>query len=336
MERLLLSEAGEPPGPGAASPSMEDLIRQRLAEAENPEDAYRQLVADAKKEAEKVTGKPVMPEPGFCMKTTQEDGAKVFINYCHSDKVWPPKTDANDEELLRIIETGDNRKFSVPVAMSDPRAELDKSGKGCTVYTAIVNTKLIRDCESRPHLRDFLMEMALQHIELKSNVLLSRDVKILKRKFMGTLHEQNIRSTRDALVSEVSDPTTASTGSTVPKSKPVIEIMDSQPASDQAAQPSVITGEANPSTNGMQEPEFVLLKEPEDNPDFLCLEVKLPKARNMKGTTLDIGRKAVRLICAPSGYVLETRLPCAVAAKDGGAQFDKQSHILTVTLPVVK
>ena len=43
-------------------------------------------------------------------------------------KVWAPKKDATDAELSKIIETGDNRDYSVPVAMSDPRTELDKCG----------------------------------------------------------------------------------------------------------------------------------------------------------------------------------------------------------------
>jgi len=96
---------------GPTTSSMEELIRQRLVGADDPEAAYKQFLEDARRESEKIQGKPVKPEPGFCMKTTREDGSKVFINYCYSDKVWPPKNDATDAELEKIIETGDNTNF---------------------------------------------------------------------------------------------------------------------------------------------------------------------------------------------------------------------------------
>jgi len=220
--------------------------------------------------------------------------------------------------------------------MSEPRVELDKSGKGCTVYTAIVNSKLIRDCQTRPQLRNFLMEMALQHVEVKANILLSRDVKILKRKFIGTLHEQHIRSTRDALVAEVPDPKTAdgfpprhaNVRNQREKKKAKIEVVPTEIKTP--------TQESPDAENSLKEPEFQVLKEPEENPDFLCLEIQLPQARNMRSATLDIGARKVLFVCEPFGYKLSTRLPYPVMAKDGGAQFDKGRHVLTVTLPVVK
>lgn len=73
--------------------------------------------------------KTVAPKPGFCLKTTDENGLKVFINVCTSEGVLKPKN-ISEEELKTIWLSGDATKFRVPMAIGDVHKEVDKSGKG--------------------------------------------------------------------------------------------------------------------------------------------------------------------------------------------------------------
>ena len=77
--------------------------------------------------------KSVAPKPGFCLKTTTENGEKVFVNVCSSEDVLKPK-EISEEELKEIWISGDATKFRIPMAIGDVHKETDKSGKGLIIY----------------------------------------------------------------------------------------------------------------------------------------------------------------------------------------------------------
>lgn len=71
----------------------------------------------------------VAPNPGWCLKTWQLDGEKVFINICTSEIVLKPK-DLSEDEVRKIVESEDPTKFRVPMGIGEAHKEQDHNGKG--------------------------------------------------------------------------------------------------------------------------------------------------------------------------------------------------------------
>ena len=74
-------------------------------------------------------GKYIIPKPGFVIKTKNQAGEKIFMNILSSSELPAPK-DISEVELQRLLDDPDATQFKVPLALGDPHAETDKSGKG--------------------------------------------------------------------------------------------------------------------------------------------------------------------------------------------------------------
>ncbi|CAF2634384.1 unnamed protein product [Rotaria sp. Silwood2] len=82
-------------------------------------------------------------------------------------------------------------------------------------------------------------------------------------------------------------------------------------------------------------PEFKIIREPlEGDPNFLIMDVQLPKVKSAKTLTLDIGIDRIILSTRSNVYDLDIWLPIDIDSDECGAQFDKATHILTITMPV--
>ena len=69
-------------------------------------------------------------------------------------------------------------------------------------------------------------------------------------------------------------------------------------------------------------------------PRYLVVKIELPKLENMRGVSLDITEKQVRLETDSNIYYLQTSLSFPVDDKKGTAKFSRKSHLLTIELPV--
>ncbi|CAF1442529.1 unnamed protein product [Rotaria sp. Silwood1] len=82
-------------------------------------------------------------------------------------------------------------------------------------------------------------------------------------------------------------------------------------------------------------PEYKIIREPlEGNPNFLIMDIQLPKVKSAKTITLDIGTDRIVLTTRSNIYHLDIWLPIDIDSDECGAQFDKATHILTITMPV--
>ena len=99
------------------------------------EEFYKNLLLSLEKDGQNLPsttnddGKFILPKPGFVIKTKNEAGEKIFMNILASSELPPPK-DISDAELEQLLEDPDATQFKVPLALGDPHAETDKSGKG--------------------------------------------------------------------------------------------------------------------------------------------------------------------------------------------------------------
>ena len=99
---------------------------------EEGSELFQRLLLDSVKnpnQQQEADNRTVAPRPGFCLKTTNENGEKIFVNICSSEGVLKPK-DISEDELKEIWSNGDATRFRIPMAIGDLHRESDKSGKG--------------------------------------------------------------------------------------------------------------------------------------------------------------------------------------------------------------
>ncbi|KAK0216025.1 pre-RNA processing PIH1/Nop17-domain-containing protein [Armillaria fumosa] len=113
------------------------------------------------------------PQAGFCVKSST-NGTKVFINIAWDANV-PAPPPASDDVIQRAMQ-GEDEGWYVPVVVSEPRSDVDKAGKPSLVIDCIYNKSLKSRVLRDPAWKTFLIELALQRIEVQSGLVLSRRI----------------------------------------------------------------------------------------------------------------------------------------------------------------
>lgn len=261
----------------------------------------------------------VIPKPGFCLKTKSTKGEKVFINICMADNVPAPR-DLSDEELVKVLESEDPSGYRVPMSIGEPHAEIDKSGVGCTAYDVVVSPVFMEKMKSSELFKTFFLTVMLEGIENKYETELSREWVILKnRRFVGRLQEQNVRTQSKPVIMEMDSPHSSSSIETGAQKKLIQEMSSSQ---------------EDIRARG-KEPDYRIVQEPaEGYPEFLVAEINLPQVKASSSITLDLGEDRILLQTRSNIYYLDIYLPFDLVQSECGAQFNRKTRILTVTMPV--
>ncbi|KAF9025071.1 hypothetical protein BDZ89DRAFT_1114368 [Hymenopellis radicata] len=178
------------------------------------------------------------PTAGFCVKTVTLDdnkhglkGLKVFVNIAWDVQV-PAPPPGSEESIQRAMKGHDDDQLTgddwfVPVIVSEPRPDVDKAGKPSLVFDCIYNKSLKSRVLRDPDLKLFLVELALQRIEIQFGIVLSRTIGTPNIVSKGTLAPRTATiPSIDYAKPEV--PTSSTT-------KPLIE--EITPDSDQILQP---------------------------------------------------------------------------------------------------
>jgi len=254
-------------------------------------------------------GMEIEPEPGFVIKTHNKktvegftEGLKIFINICHNGKVPPPPI-ATDEEIRKALEAEDNTKYKVPLSLSAPRTDLDKSGKTCVVFDACINTNPIIKATKDYDYKLFLIELAIEWIEEKYKLELSREFSLPKMRAKGKLVKHFIRRPDRPSISEID--------SVLPEPQ------------------------KNKTKKVLPKPEYEIRKEPKgENATHIIIDIKLPDVENMKETTVDIEKDKV-IFKTKDKYALELKLPILIDTDEGTAEFNRETRILTLKLAIL-
>ncbi|KAK0463181.1 pre-RNA processing PIH1/Nop17-domain-containing protein [Desarmillaria tabescens] len=159
------------------------------------------------------------PQAGFCVKSTTiaengGNGMKVFINIAWDANV-PSPPPASDEVIQRAMQGEDDDGWYVPVVVSEPRGDVDKVGKPSLVIDCVYNKSLKSRVLRDPAWKTFLIELALQRIEVQSGLLLSRRIGTPNIASKGKLGPREVtvpdlstkgkeKETKKALIEEVS------------------------------------------------------------------------------------------------------------------------------------
>ncbi|KAM9843316.1 PIH1 domain-containing protein 1 isoform 2-T3 [Aulostomus maculatus] len=177
------------------------LLNSEL-ELQQQEELYQQLLLQTmgNLQTDDPGSKVIRPQPGMCVKTLSEpDQQKVFVNICQSNSV-PPPPDLSREELVELLQSEDPSGYRVPMSLGEPHTEVDNSSQGCTAYDVVINQDFFQKCQKDPLFQQFVIMVSLEGLENKYSLELSRDWKVLKnRKFLGSVSEQNIRTSRPVI-----------------------------------------------------------------------------------------------------------------------------------------
>ncbi|KAM4652743.1 PIH1 domain-containing protein 1 [Discoglossus pictus] len=281
--------------------------------ADMEEALYQQMLLKAKEEIQSrmpivTDSKQIRPQPGFCIKTRTSKNIKIFINICKSSDI-PTPPDVSEPELVSILESEDPSGYRVPMSIGEPHVEVDNSGSGCTAYDIVINDSFFEKIKSNELFREFFITVAMEGLENKYEMELSREWRMLKnRKFMGSIFEQNIRT----------------------KSKPIIQEMDPSSSPHHQTKPLISEIQSLPVV-----PEYTIVAEPaEGHPSFLVAEISLPKVSSVRSLVLDLGEDRIVLFGRPDLYHLDIFIPYNIIQEESGAQFNKSSKVLTITMPV--
>jgi hypothetical protein len=161
-------------------------------------------------------------------------------------------------------------------------------------------------------MKNFLLTLVIEGLEDKYNILLARECTVLKnRKFVGALPEQTVRQ----------------------KAKPFIIEVDKK--ENEVKESPYVKSHAEES-DGV-EPVYSLMREPVagDLPQYLVMEVQLPGICSSRQVCLEVGEDRLQLLTRPKLYKLHLDLPYLMNPDDTGAQFNRHTTTLTVTIPVV-
>ncbi|CAN0426683.1 unnamed protein product [Lampetra planeri] len=277
---------------------------------------YRRLMLQAVEEAQAAHPVPVppsnqiTPSPGLCVKTQGgpegEQPGKVFVNVCTSPAVPSPPS-ISEEQLAALLDSSDPTSYRVPMSLGEPHDEFDTGGNVCTAYDVVINPEFYDRAKGSELFMNFLLIVVLEGLEDKYHIQINKEWKLLKnRKFMGSLSQQHVRT----------------------RPRPVIQELSSGSSQLPSNQPK--------DRESIVQPKYRLLREPASGqPRFLVAEINLPKMTSSSSLQLDLGEDRVVLSTQPSRLpCLEFDLPWCVQQEESSAQFNRDTKILHITMPV--
>ncbi|KAG8964458.1 hypothetical protein FRC03_001774 [Tulasnella sp. 419] len=172
----------------------------------------------------------LQPQPGFCVKTTSLEsgtytvisrpdpidassnskldksatqvvttvpkGHKIFVNVAWDNNV-PPPPQKSEEDIRKAmmgadLDTSSAGAYFVPVIVSDGRVVNDKAGKPSLVFDCVFSAALKSRCTKDYDFRTFLTEIALERVEDKSGLTLSREIALPNIASKGILEPRSV------------------------------------------------------------------------------------------------------------------------------------------------
>ncbi|KAF9526056.1 pre-RNA processing PIH1/Nop17-domain-containing protein [Crepidotus variabilis] len=130
--------------------------------------------------------KPKATHPNFLEPTAAanapipvQKGTKVFVNIAWDANV-PPPPEGNEDAIQRAMQGEDDQlnpdAWYVPVIVSNARQDKDKAGSPSIVFDCIYNSSVKARTIRDPDFKIFLIELALQRIEVQYGLSLSRSI----------------------------------------------------------------------------------------------------------------------------------------------------------------
>ncbi|KAG9015633.1 hypothetical protein FRB90_004671 [Tulasnella sp. 427] len=231
-------------------------------------------------------------------------GYKIFLNICWDPQV-PPPPERDDDEIRKAMMGADldSGIYFIPVIISDGKMTTDKAGKPSLVFDCVFNMKLRSRATKDYDFRTFLTEIALERVEDRSGLTLSREIATPNIPSKGTLL-----------------PRTVSIPTALPAPKPLIQEIPSSEAPLtpvntapkgilKPSAPKVVSATAGSTAKTREQPKW---SAEIDNTGIVIVIITPKLSKSLFGApqtspTLDIEPHRVIFI-APNGYELDLRL----------------------------
>merc|ERR550519_49436 len=288
------------------------------------------------------------PSPGICVKTKTDGGDKFFINLCKLNEI-PSPPPITEKELEDMIEKEDySNLWRVPMSIGAPRKETDKSGGSCWAADVAVNKKWFEDTMlASKCFTGFVITVAIEGLGDKhpAEARLDRQnwLVLKNKKYLGDkVPQHRIQQRGGAGIQEVGENEVNYDEKTDTKDKKVLikeigegEILKENKSVRITKEKSDVK-EEKVDVVKEREPKFKIVKDPVNDPDFLVATVEMLGVRSQREMTLDVGEDRVVVEARRVGYLLDIFLPHRLNQENCGAQFNRVTQELTITMPIIK
>ncbi|KAF9284564.1 hypothetical protein BGZ68_004599 [Mortierella alpina] len=246
----------------------------------------------------------ITPVPGFVVQTmTTGESSKVpigskyvsfgkdtvvFINVCSSD-LMPKPSNATEAEIKRAINAEEGTTYQVPFQLSPPREYRDPVAKSYLVVDACIHTEPYRRAEKDFDYKLYIMELAMEWVEEKCRVELSRNFQLPNIKSKDELKKRSVILPKPPAIQELDSnasnqndkrPVTMQSTQSTPKKSgksAVVEIV--QPKDSAVYVPLAGKDDIVPASRLLPCPNGTM---------GIIIEIDLPNHTSMDGVTLDV------------------------------------------------
>ncbi|KAG0240746.1 hypothetical protein BGX31_001684 [Mortierella sp. GBA43] len=207
----------------------------------------------------------------------------VFINVCHSDQM-PKPPPASEAEIRKAVNAEEGATYQVPFQLSPPREFRDPVSRRYLVIDACIHTEPFKRTEKDFDYKLYIMELAMEWIEEKCRIELSREFELPDIKSKDELKKRSVILPKPPAIQEIGD-------------------WDAKRATDVASTTTATTTTtaiAKSQAKGDGPPVFVPAAGKDDIPlksrllpcpkgtMGIIVEIDLPNHNSMNGVTLDV------------------------------------------------
>ncbi|XP_055307406.1 protein kintoun [Sitodiplosis mosellana] len=286
----------------------------------------------------------INPEPGFVVKSIANGNQKIFINVAKSDAIEKPTSQCGFD--AKTGEKGLN--WSLPYVQSKPKHDFDKNKVICAVFDVIFHSDTLHLAQKNPAFKKLVIETAYDAVRSAFDLTLDSitNLKFPKLAYKGQptpvvirkkCTEQSINAYGNAFgggVGKQQNGEHRNGDDEVPKRK------EAKPMANNAAIDEYETPKYELiHRRHIEMHEFTDELDAKLNitvPKELVIKIQLPLLNSSKDVVLDVNTKSIHMHCdTPAKYKLNVSLPHEVDKEMGTAQFDNQTKILAITLPVL-
>ncbi|CAO3566521.1 unnamed protein product [Mortierella alpina] len=255
----------------------------------------------------------ITPVPGFVVQTlTTGEGSKVpigskivsfgkgtavFINVCSSD-LMPKPSSATEAEIQKAINAEEGTTYQVPFQLSPPREYRDSVAKSYLVVDACIHTEPYKRAEGDFDYKLYIMELAMEWVEEKCRVELSRNFQLPNIKSKDELKKRSVILPKPPAIQEL-DSNVSNVNNVGKVSKPSEE----RPVATLSMQSTLKKLQQNVLAEAVQPRDSAVFVPSAGKDDIapasrlspcpkgtmgIIVEIDLPNHTSMDGVTLDV------------------------------------------------
>ncbi|RUS22212.1 pre-RNA processing PIH1/Nop17-domain-containing protein, partial [Endogone sp. FLAS-F59071] len=330
-------------GPTPPFPDDEALVEHFSQELSKNPAALERLAAHLSQPVEDTStyAIEVEPQPGFVCRTVMTakteryvEGTRVYINVCYAAEIPEPPT-VPEQEIQKALNADPGATYQVPMSLGKPRTEVDRAEKTILIFDACINTNPYIRAEGDLDYRLYIFELAMELVNEKEGVSLSREFTMPNIKSKGAIPKRIVRVPRPPLISNITSASKTASSKVQPVDSGRRRAVDMAGSTVKAKTGDVIVTAITPMAKGQQATPRHEIGGPENGK--LSISIHIPELPSTSVATVDIEPRRL-IFDSPGKYFLDVTLPVEIDVVGGlhRARFWKKKRVLVVDMAVVK